>query len=184
MPGAVVRWAVAAAAVMLLAGCGPRRPPPRTRPIPGALYTRTAQERTLPAGQVLWIRVLEAIRAEKALPGIVFDALVVRDVVDGAGNLVIPTGAHAGLQVMAAPGGQLGLGLHSVRVYGNTYLVRPASGGGEWRPGMPLGTLLDGTIPDGTLPRPPPPLLVEGAAVQVPADALLVYRLEQPALIQ
>ncbi len=173
-----------AASVVVLAGCAPRRPPPRAEPPPGALYTRPVHERTIAAGQVLWIRVLEPIAADSALPEIGFGALVVRDVVDGGGNLLIPNGAPARLQVMAAPGGQLALGIHSVRVYGNTYLLRPAGGAADWRPGMPLGALIDGTVSDGMPARPPPPLVVEGASVRVPGNALLLYRLEQPAVIQ
>lgn len=177
--------ALAMAALMLLsAGCVRRRPPPRTAPPPEALYTRSVEERTIRAGQVLWIRVLEPIVAERGLPGIAFSGLIVRDVVDGAGNLQIPHGAAVRLQVLAAPEGQLALWAHSVTVYGNTYLLRPAGESPDWRPGMPLGTLLDGTQADGSLPSPPPPLMIEGASIRVPVNALLLYRLERPALIQ
>ncbi len=116
------------------------------------------------------------------MPGIGFSGLIVRDVVDSGGDLLIPHGSPADLLVLAARTGQLALGIHSVRVYGNTYLLRPA-GGENPGAGMPLGTLVDGTVPGGAA-LPPPALTVEGTRIQVPANTLLIYRLERAAVIQ
>ena len=57
----ISRATLAALPLLLGAGCVRERRGPRTAPPPGVLYTRPVEQRTIRAGQVLWIRVLEAI---------------------------------------------------------------------------------------------------------------------------
>jgi hypothetical protein len=183
----IPRVALALAAV-LLAGCPTRRVAPPPTPILGPLYARPAGERTIPAGQVVWLRTLEPVVAESALPDRSFSALVVRDILDTAGNLMVPHGSQARLTVMAEPAGRLTLAVHSVRVFGNTYITRPAAAPAPspeaGHPGMPLGTLVDGTAGAGLAAVPRDELLVEGALIRVPDNTLLLYRLQQAALIE
>lgn len=195
MPGALPRL-LAAFAALLLAGCSAGRNGPSPIRLPGPLYTLPVQERTVPAGQVISLRTLEGIAAEQAMPDRSFSALIVRDVLDANGKVLIPTGSQARLIVIAAPDGRLSLGLHSARVFGNTYTLVPADaplsantasrtapGAGELDLGMPLGVLVDGKVGHGTEPLERGRLVVEGAAVQVPDNTLLLYRLLRPAVI-
>ncbi|HWQ52936.1 MAG TPA: hypothetical protein VN442_04575 [Bryobacteraceae bacterium] len=181
MPGAYPRLVLILTALSL-AGCSSgRRHGPPPIPNPAALYARPANERTIPAGHVVWLRTLDPIMADTEVRDRSFSALIVRDVLDSGGEVLIPNGAPVRLVVLRSAGSGLALGMHSVRIYGNTYLIRPAKGG-DWRPGMPLGVLTDATA--GTGMAPVPEVVVEGPAIRVPGNSLLLYRLGGPALLQ
>lgn len=183
MPGAFPRLILILTA-MSLAGCSAgRRSGPPSIHNPAALYSRPAHQRTVPAGHIVWLRTLDPITAGAESQDRSFSALIVRDVIDGGGEVLIPNGAPVRLVVLRTPGGALALGMHSVRIYGNTYLLRPAEGN-DWHPGMPLGVLTDATAGAGTAPVPPDPLVVEGPALRVPGNSLLLYRLGSPAVLQ
>ena len=49
---------------------------------------------------------------------------------------------------------------------------------------MPLGALVDGAVGRGTAAVDRTRLVVEGPAVQVPDNTLLLYRLSRPAVIR
>jgi hypothetical protein len=87
------------------------------------LYQATAAARTVPAGTALVLTVIPEI--VPPLPaGAVFDAVVMRDVLNDSGGIVIGKGSPA--ELTAAADGRVAL--RAVMVHGNTYLVRPAIG--------------------------------------------------------
>ena len=83
----------------------------------------------IPAGAEVEIRTNEMIDSSATRSGQVFSASVNRNVTDGAGNVVIPTGAPAQLVIRSqSTGGKLGSGellldLESVQVDGRSYHV-------------------------------------------------------------
>jgi hypothetical protein len=171
----------------LLFGCA--RPPGRFPPpasLPGPLYTWPVTERTIPAGQPVFLRTTEPIVAESVLPKRTFSAIVVRDVLNRAGEVLIPAGSPVTLVVLASPGGELALGLHSITVRGNRYLVRssslgPATNGPATAVAAPLGDVFDSTIGASRTPdNSADPIQVTGAEIRVPRGAVLVYRLTEP----
>lgn len=97
----------------------------------GSANTRAAQNAIdVPAGTEIAVRTNEPIDARDTSQGTSYAAQVDRDVVDTAGNIVIPRGSEARLVVRRVKDGALTLDLQSVRVNGRTYQV-DTSGSGE-----------------------------------------------------
>jgi len=150
------------------------------------VYTWAVAERTIPAGQAIFLRIIEPIMTGSMLPQRTFSAIVVRDALNRSGEVLIPNGSPVTLVVLTAPDGELALGLHSVLVRGNRYLVRssqpdPAVNGPAMAAGVPLADVFDATAPAPATPGDSPhPIQVRGAEIRVPRGALLVYRLSRP----
>jgi hypothetical protein len=84
----------------------------------------------VPAGTEIAVRTDQTIDSQSANEGQLFPAEVQQDVVDSAGNVVIPRGSQAELTIRSVNAGNgatgsndLALGLDSVNVGGNTYRV-------------------------------------------------------------
>src|SRR5258708_40123600 len=107
----------------------PPRPPtqPRYHPPETAITTKSY---LLPVGTQIQIRTDETIDSGKAADGQIYAAEVARDVLDGAGDLVIPRGSNAKIIVRSAPKGvrirgqgDLVLDLRSSSIDGREYLL-------------------------------------------------------------
>jgi hypothetical protein len=175
----------------------------------GAYSGKTAAGRNaidVPAGTEIAVRTNEAIDARDASQGTSYAAQVDRDVVDTAGNIIIPRGSEARLVVRRVNGNTLGLDLQSVRVNGRTYSVDTSTiqKNGAEREGLgankrtgefvgggaALGTLL-GAIAGGGKGAAIGALagagagagtqvLTRGDHVRVPAESVLSFRLDSP----
>ncbi len=96
------------------------------RPYNGPMNGRNSV--SLPAGTEIAVLTDENIDSQSANEGQLYPAEVAQDVVDDAGNVVIPKGSQAELMIRSANSSNgvtgssdLALGLDSVRVGGNTY---------------------------------------------------------------
>jgi len=85
---------------------------------------------TVPAGTEIAVRTDETIDSQSTNEGQLFPAEVQQDVVDAAGNVVIPKGSQAELTIRSVNSGSgatgpsdLALGLDSISVNGNNYRV-------------------------------------------------------------
>jgi hypothetical protein len=118
-------------------GGAPSAPPQRERlhrdhyhPGESAITTKTYE---LPAGTEILARNEETIDSGKAVEGQTFPAEVVRDVVDAAGNVVIPGGSNAQIVIRSASKGgrfrgtsDLVMDLASVSIDGRQYQLSTA----------------------------------------------------------
>lgn len=108
------------------AGVPAEAPPPlRDHPIESAIKTKTY---TLQAGTKISVRTDEPIDSGKGVEGQSYDAEVSRDVLDSAGDVVIPRGSNAHIVIRSASKGgrfkgsaDLVLDLQSVSVDGRLY---------------------------------------------------------------
>jgi hypothetical protein len=132
----------------------------------------------VPAGGFVTIRAESDIVPNPASAGGLWPAVIVQDVVDEAGNVVIPRGTAAALAVRCVADGttytsaSYVLDLDSVRIGGRRYVVStdaPAGSAGT------LGTLIAAS-PEGASV----PVLAAGHEVRVPAQTVLHFRLEAP----
>ncbi|MFN3324866.1 MAG: hypothetical protein ACK5AZ_15315 [Bryobacteraceae bacterium] len=205
--------ALTAVSLLAASGCAPRpvaqTPPPTTPTVAAA-----AAPGVIPAGTELAILTNEPISTKTATPGRAYAAQIVRDVVDSRGNVLVPTGSPATLTVIEVeePGvigrGRLELALNTVTLAGNTYAVvsepdirqqRPAVGadpgtlatiGG----GAGLGALIGAAAAGGTgaaigaaigaVGGTAVRVFTRGSEIEVPAETLMTFRLEQPIRIQ
>ena len=160
---------------------------------------------TLPAGTSITIRSNERISARNN-DGRVFSGVVDQDVMDQNGSLVIPRGSNAELVVRSLSNRELSLDLESVTVSGQRFAVASSSAAvsgnrkegvgankrtGEYvGGGAVLGTIL-GAIAGGgrgaaigaaagAAAGAGTQVLTRGKSVNVPAESLLTFRLEQP----
>jgi hypothetical protein len=160
----------------------------------------------IPAGTEIAVRTNESIDARDTSQGTSYAAQVDRDVVDTAGNVIIPRGSEARLVVRRVKDNALALDLQSVRVNGRTYNVDTSSiqENGAAREGLgankrtgefvgggaALGTLL-GAIAGGGKGAAIGALagagagagtqvLTRGDRVRVPAESVLSFRLDSP----
>jgi hypothetical protein len=117
----------------------PATAPARPQPVPhrdhyhpeeSAITTRTYG---LPAGTEISVRTEETIDSEKAVEGQTFPAEVTKDVMDAAGNVVIPAGSNAQIVIRSASKGgrfrgssDLVMDLGSVSVDGRKYQLSTA----------------------------------------------------------
>jgi hypothetical protein len=160
----------------------------------------------VPAGTTVQVRTTEAIDSQ-TLDGRIFRGIVESDVRDAQGNLAIPRGATAELVVRRDPDNDLVLDLDSVTVNGRRYGVdatRNRVGGGidirnsgiganketarNVGGGALLGAILGAVIGGGdgaaagaaagAAVGAGAQILTKGRRVNVPAEALLSYRLQ------
>lgn len=169
----------------------------------GAVYA------TIPSGSELVVRTNERIESSSATEGRAYSAQVDRDVLDSAGNVIIPRGSGAQLVIRdvsrggTVSGPQMALDLQSLTVNGQSYYVstqdvqRGDQGVGANRRtgeyvggGAVLGTLL-GAIAGGgkgaligaiagAAAGGGVQVLTRGKEIRVPAETVLTFRLDQP----
>jgi hypothetical protein len=101
--------------LVLLAGCGHRRGGAARAAVP-PLYEADAAARTIPSGERLVLSVIP--RGSRGKASSTMDAVVMRDVLDGAGRVMIGKGSPATLTILDGKPA-----LRSVMVYGNAYRV-------------------------------------------------------------
>ena len=185
--------------------------PPRYHPEESHISTTTF---TLPVGAKVEIRTDENINSKTAVEGQTFAAEIYRDVMDPAGDVVLPQGANAQLIMRAvAKGGRVAgssevlVDLASVSVGGRRYVV--ASSDVELRGKQGLGAnrrtaeyvggvsaigAIIGAIAGqgkgaaigagagagaGTVAE----IITKGGSVNIPAETLLTFQLNQPLRI-
>ena len=165
-----------------------------------------AQSRgTIDAGTTIAVRTNEEINASNS-DGRVFSGVVEQDVVNRAGNVAIPRGADVELLVRSISKNQVALDLESVTVNGQRYsiqsqdsvvstqradglgankrtgtfvgagaaigaIVRAIAGGGK---GAAIGGGIGAAAGAGTQ------VLTRGKSVNVPAESLVTFLLQQP----
>lgn len=164
-----------------------------------------AQGRTIGAGTSISVRTNESIDVKNS-DGRVFGSVVNQDVMDANGNLAIPKGSNAELIVRNDSNQDLALDLESVTVNGQRYAVtadaqdtRNGRRDGIGRNkrtavfiggGALLGTIIGAVAGGGkgaaigagagAAAGAGAQVLTRGKAVNVPAESLLTFRLEQP----
>ncbi len=169
---------------------------------------------TLPAGTEIQVRTNQAIDSSTATEGRTYDAVIDRDILDQAGNTVVPRGSDAQLVIRSVSSGgttgspDLVLDLQSVMVNGQRYLVNTQDlsqsnkqGIGENRRtaemvggGAALGTLLGAVAGGGkgavigalagAAAGGTAQVLTRGKEVKVPAESQLTFRLDQPLRLE
>ena len=159
---------------------------------------------TIDAGTMIAVRTNEAINASNS-DGRVFSGTVDQDVVNSGGNVAIPRGANVEMLVKTIAKNQFALDLDSVTVNGRRYgvqtqdsvvssqadglgankrtgkfvgggavigaIVGAIAGGGK---GAAIGGGIGAAAGAGTQ------VLTRGKSVNVPAESLVTFRLEQP----
>jgi hypothetical protein len=183
---------------------GTSAPPAPTGPV----QTTSAEKDTIPAGTAIPIRTNEAIRAENA--GGRFSGTVAQDVVNSSYDVLIPKGSAAELVVVNSSGGgtvgtkSVELAVSSVTVNGRQLTV--ASGSHEQRGreglgknertatmvggGAVLGTVIGAVAGGasgaaigaavGAAGGAATQVLTRGDKVEVPAETVLSFQLQQP----
>lgn len=161
---------------------------PGAVPPVGAVQTVTARPGVVPPGTSLVVETNDAIRTHRALRGTIYDGRVAESVQDQSGNVLIPRGSPVELVVRSlpylGPGGvgmtELAIDARAVIVNGVTYPVEtqvaPPNAGGlaiqqhsaQW---------LGGGETTGRV-------LTVGNRINVPADAMLAFRIEDPIRLQ
>jgi len=166
-----------------------------------------AQTDRVPSGTEITIRTNGRIDAKNANQGRIYTAVVDKDVRDGAGNVVIPRGSDAELIIRSTSNRELLLDLESVTVSGRRYVVSTSdetvssrgddkdgvgmnkrtakyagggaaigsiigaiAGGGK---GAAIGAIAGGGA--GAVGQ----TVTRGRKVNVPAESLLTFRLDQ-----
>lgn len=157
----------------LLAGCIHRRRSEfQPTVLPGPVYTMPAEERTVRAGSIIALTSVDDIVVTRPQPDRFFDAVISRDVLNRSGTVLIANGSPASLVALGSR--ELELGLHSVMVNGDTYLLDAAGRtSGSSHAEIPLGRLLDAVAPR------PAQVSTRGGRIQVPAGTLLTFELRQ-----
>jgi hypothetical protein len=166
---------------------------------------------TIPEGTALEVRTNEAIVSSNA-EGRTYQGSISTEVVDAQGNVLLPKGAPVELVILEAKekngikGASLQLGLRSVTVNGNTYLVvseevKQTSGLGQNRRtaetvggGAALGTLIGAATGGGkgavlgglvgAAAGAAVQILTQGKEVRIPAESVLKFRLDEPIRLQ
>jgi hypothetical protein len=105
----------------------PKPAEPIARPSESAITTKTYE---LPSGSTLSVRVEDTIDSANSAEGQAYPATITEDAKDAQGNVVIPRGAAAKIEIVSAtPGGKikgssdLRLDLQSVTVGGRRYVL-------------------------------------------------------------
>lgn len=166
----------------------------------------------IPAGTQVSIRTDADINSKSAQPGQTFPAEIAQDVVDPNGNVVIPKGSPAQIAMVntnnTGAKTDLGLALESVNVNGRTYtlssnsvqgsknggigankrtgeyvgggaligtVIGAMAGGGK---GAAIGAVLGAAGGAGTQ------VLTRGNQINVPAETVLTFKLDQPIYLQ
>lgn len=205
------KFAIVLMAVALLAGCASRNTGTAARSAP--VYTSTADPGVLPAGTNIEVRVNEPIQADNTAVGRTYAAQLTQPIMTSDGRTVAPAGAPAQLVVMqvteggAVTTGQVELGLKSITVDGVAHMVQSGTfetaqqGLGANRRtaamvggGAALGTLVGAIAGGGTGAAigaltgggagAAVQVLTKGSAVNVPAESVLTFRLDQPVRLE
>jgi hypothetical protein len=201
--------ATATCALLLLA-CGATRSSRTNTPPPpaGPIQTASDSGNLLPAGTTLPIRINQNIQTQDA--GGAYDAEVAQDVVSSDYDVVIPKGSSAELVVVRTDrGGAVGtpeieLALRSLTVRGKRYTVDSASStqrgdeglgrnertatmvGGGAVLGTVIGAIAGGAqgaaigAAVGAAGGAAGQVLTRGREVQVPAESILTFQVQQP----
>ncbi len=118
-----------ASAALVATGCASHRGS-ASRAVPaGPVYTSAAPPGVIPSNTELVLRTNESIDTDHAVSGRLYSAQVDRPVVDVRGNLIVPAGSPAQLEVVSSTSGgalqtpQLELAVRSLTVNGRTYNV-------------------------------------------------------------
>jgi hypothetical protein len=200
-------------ALLMLAGCADKRAQSGsantvTRP---PSISVNGEPNTIPAGTALEVRTNEAIASSKA-EGRTYQGEVATEVIDSQGQVLLPKGAHVELVVLEAKeksgikGASLELGMRSVTVGANTYLVvseevRETAGLGRNKRtaqtvggGAALGTLIGAVAGGGggavlggivgAAAGAAVQVLTQGKEVRVPAESVLRFKLDEPIRLQ
>ena len=169
---------------------------------------------TIPNGTELSVRTNEAIDSKTASVGQTFSAVIAADVVDSSGAAAIPKGSDAQLIIRSTSGGgitsasDLVLDVDSVTVSGTRYLIstgdlerQGGQGVGANKKtaimvggGAALGTLIGAIVGGGkgaaigaaigAAGGAGTQVLTKGKQVQVPAETLLSFKLDQDLRLQ
>jgi len=169
---------------------------------------------TIPNGTELSVRTNEAIDSKTASVGQTFSAVIAADVVDSSGAVAIPKGSDAQLIIRSTSGGgitsasKLVLDVDSVTVSGTRYLIsigdlerQGGQGVGANKKtaimvggGAALGTLIGAIVGGGkgaaigaaigAAGGAGTQVLTKGKQVQVPAETLLSFKLDQDLRLQ
>src|SRR2546421_435718 len=169
---------------------------------------------TIPNGTELSVRTNEAIDSKTASVGQTFSAVIAADVVDSSGAAAIPKGSDAQLIIRSTSGGgltsasDLVLDVGSVTVSGTRYLIstgdlerQGGQGVGANKKtaimvggGAALGTLIGAIVGGGkgaaigaaigAAGGAGTEVLTKGKQVQVPAETLLSFKLDQDLRLQ
>jgi hypothetical protein len=165
---------------------------------------------SIPSGAEISVRTINTIHAEDADENHMFPATIQRDVIDRDGRVAIPRGANAELVVRRASGNELVLDLRAVMVDGKRYIldtedvvqsgsqekdgvgenrrtgkflgggaviggiIGAIAGGGK---GAAIGAASGAAVGAGTQ------MATRGKAVRVPAESVLMFRLEKPVRV-
>lgn len=203
-----------AAAVVVSTGCGAMRTADTTQaPTGPTVAATTAAEGMIPAGTQMVIRTDEAIEADKPMAGKTFSATVAEEVQDRNGQTLIPRGSPAELTVASTQGGavagdQLVLALQSVTINGQRRMITsdPIQRGDDESIGANrrtatmvgggalLGTLVGAVAGGasgaavgaavGAAGGAAAQVLTRGDRINVPAESVLTFRLDQPLQLQ
>lgn len=204
-----MKLAMSIAPILLIAaGCGMRQQTRTTTPPAGPIQTSSSQRDVVPAGTDLTIRVNQEIST--STPGGSFAAEIAQDVVNQAGQMLIPKGSPARLVVTdVSSGGTVGtrtiaLALRSVTINGTdrqvTTLTEQQRGregiganrrtaetvGGGAAVGAVLGAIIGGGsgaaagAAIGAAGGAAAQVLTRGSEVRVPAESVLTFRVDQP----
>jgi hypothetical protein len=197
VPGVLTAFAI---------GCSTQRYQSSTVPLPGPVRAATSEPNLIPAGTTLVIRTNQAIHAQQA--GQTYAAEIAESVEDQTGRILIPRGSPAELVVAQVSGGGtagtpvLELAVRSINVNGMSYAVAsdtslqqgPAGIGRNRRTaemvggGALLGTLIGAVAGggkgavvgalSGAAGGAAVQVLTRGKEIEVPAETLLTFRLE------
>lgn len=193
--------------VMLAMGCATRTTSQTQAPA-GPVQTTTIEPGVIPTGTAFAVRTNEAISSEQMNK--TFSAQIEQDIIDQRGELLIPKGSPAELVILqTSEGGVTGtptmeLAIRSVTVRGRAYSVGTAGVEQRGREGLgasrrtaemvgggaALGTLIGavaggakgaaiGAI-TGAAGGAAIQVLTRGKEVNVPAETVLTFRLDQP----
>lgn len=189
--------------LFIAAGCGERQAGASSPPV-GPAYAFVSHSNYVPSGSTVVIRTNEAIQAVDPAPGRFFAAEIAEPVLNQRGDVLIPRGSRAIIDVVRVPGSgtggeNLALAVRSVEVDGERYIVRAIAGtepltdegsavlhrrGGMMRGGGALLGTFIGTAANGHETAVGDDVIVAGEQIDVPADRLLNFRLDSAMMLQ
>jgi hypothetical protein len=177
----------------------------------GPVTAATTEPGVIPAGTTFAIRTNEQITSEQS--GKTYSAQVEQDIMDQSGRLLVPKGSPAQLVVVETSSGgvttpTMELAIRSVSVNGRSYPIATGSVQQEGEQGLGanrrtaemvgggalLGTLLGAAVGGGkgaavgaavgAAGGATAQVLTRGKQVNVPAETVLTFRLDQPWRLQ
>jgi hypothetical protein len=184
----------------------PQSYPPSDQNYPsGPTVASTGSSSMIPAGTQLDIRTNERIDARDGTStGRDYDAEVANDIVNERGDVLVPRGSDAQLSVFRADNNELVLGVRSLEVNGRRYSVQSGDITREGNEGLGanrttakhvgggalLGTLVGAVAGGakgaavgaavGAAGGAAVQVLTKGREVNVPAETILTFRLDEP----